>query len=167
MDVANLTLPRHATPADIPSLVALRRVLLTAMHGADVPDDWERPYAEMLATRLDDADFTALVVDGPTGPVACGIGVIERLLPGPGNPAGLRGQLLGMATLPDSRGQGHARLIVTSLLAWFQTRGVPRIDLNATPAGAHLYRSFGFTPSPYPVLTWRAPSPTPHHPPTP
>lgn len=39
------------------------------------------------------------------------------------------------------------------LLAWCDSIGLRRVDLNASPDGHHLYRSLGFADHPDPTLS--------------
>jgi GNAT superfamily N-acetyltransferase len=48
-------------------------------------------------------------------------------------------------THPNWRGRGHARHLVGHTLAVARARGIPRVKLDATAQGQHLYESFGFT----------------------
>lgn len=81
-----------------------------------------------------------------SGAVARSAGTCDSHAPGPGNPTGIRGHVFNMSTLPDHRRRGHARACLEALLDWFRTRTPARvINLNATPDGAALYRSIGFT----------------------
>jgi ribosomal protein S18 acetylase RimI-like enzyme len=99
-----------------------------------------------------------LVASGD-GLVACGIGVIEQRLPSPYNRAGRVGYIFGIVTDRAHRGRGHARAVMRDLLAWFDERGIERVDLHASDEGIPLYRSLGFTEHPEPTLTRRPPTP--------
>jgi ribosomal protein S18 acetylase RimI-like enzyme len=141
---------RLATPDDIPGLVELRAV----MH-ADAGHDWGTPAADWreacvaaLADRLADDRVRIVVVEGPEGLVACGMGVIDQRLPGPGNISGLAGHILAIVTDRRYRGRGHGRAVMAALLDWFDGRGLTRVDLVASPHGRGLYRAFGFVDHP-------------------
>ena len=43
------------------------------------------------------------------------------------------------------RGHGLARRLVDTMHAWCRTQGIQRLALNATEAGARVYREFGYT----------------------
>ncbi|WP_184967746.1 GNAT family N-acetyltransferase [Nonomuraea endophytica] len=149
---------RPATRADIPELVRLREVLADRMAedaGAPADDDWQEPYAKSLHERLGDPDVAVLVIDGDDGLAACGIGFIFQRFPGPGRWDGRFGYILGMATDPRHRRQGHGRAIMDALMSWYRDNDITRVDLHATSDGEPLYRSMGFT-QPYPALTWLA-----------
>ena len=54
------------------------------------------------------------------------------------------GYLSSMAVLPAAQRRGLGRALLDTVLAWFDGRGTSAIELDATPAGASLYRSRGF-----------------------
>ncbi len=147
---------RPATTDDIPGLVGLRGLLFAGLAGGWGPptagEGWQRACATVLAGRLGDGSLRALVVDGESGPAACGMGVVDHRLPSPYNASGLVGHVFGIVTAPPYRGRGYARAIVTALLAWFDERGLTRVDLNASADGQSLYRSLGFAVHPDPAM---------------
>jgi GNAT superfamily N-acetyltransferase len=77
------------------------------------------------------------------------------MLGDPGNPAGEYGYVFNVATDPDYRRRGYSRACIEALLDWYRERGVHKIDLKASAAGEPLYRSLGFTGSPYPLMRLR------------
>ncbi|MEE6263239.1 GNAT family N-acetyltransferase [Plantactinospora sonchi] len=88
----------------------------------------------------------------PGGLVACAVGVIETRLGDPTNPSGESGYVFNVATESGYRRRGYARACVARLLDWYRRRGIPVVDLRATPDGEALYRSLGFVSSATPVL---------------
>lgn len=77
------------------------------------------------------------VIDGPRGPVACGLAVLEQQLVG----------LFDIFTHPDHRGDGHAEHLVGELLGWSRQRGanlayLQMVSTNEPARG--LYRKFHF-----------------------
>ncbi len=151
---------RQATEGDIPELVRLRALLFQTLGGDffDPPSadgGWRAALATVLKHQLTAEDVRILVVDGDTGLAACGIGTIERRLPGSHLPNGRIGNVIGMVTDPAHRRRGHGRAILRSLLTWFQAREATRVDLHASKEGEPLYRSLGFTDHPDPSLYWR------------
>lgn len=50
-----------------------------------------------------------------------------------------------MAVHPSAQGRGIGRALMTALLEWLDRRGTPAVLLDATPAGAPLYLTLGFT----------------------
>ena len=148
---------REAAEADIPELVRLRAVLFHDLAGtwgtAPPGGQWQQACAGALLAALADQTVRVLVTEAGPGLACCGIGTIDRRLPSPFNPGGQVGHLFGIVTDPACRGQGHARAVTQALLSWFDQQGILRVDLNASPAGQHLYQSLGFTPHPDPVLS--------------
>src|SRR5690606_20588931 len=120
-------------PDDIPELVRLRELLFTDLAAEWGPPpaavSWKDRCADAMAGFLARDDTRISVIDGERGLVACGIGVIDLRLPMPHNPSGLIGYIFGVVTDPAHRRRGHARAIMEDLLAWFDGRGLTRVDL--------------------------------------
>lgn len=151
---------RRAVPEDIAELVRLRALLFeTSLHGAffnaGAGDGWRDACASVLAEQVHADDRRILVVDADAGLSACGIGTIERWLPGPHLPDGRIGHVIGVVTDPAHRRRGYSRAIMRGLLDWFRERRVARVDLHASRDGEPLYRALGFTDHPDPALSWR------------
>ncbi|MEV0399841.1 GNAT family N-acetyltransferase [Actinoallomurus sp. NPDC050550] len=149
---------RAAVVSDIPELIRLRALLFgdlgaTGWEAPPPGEDWLRACADALREQLTDDSVKILVIDGDTGLAACGIGAIDRRLPGPYNLSGLIGHVYGVVTDPAYRRRGHSRAIMEGLLGWFTDREVRRVNLNASPDGEPLYRSLGFTEHPAPTLS--------------
>lgn len=146
---------RAATTEDIPELVRLRGVLFSAM-GWDSADDWHDDAAQAFAAGLSSGDLAVIVVDDPAGGLcACGAVSFELRLPGPGFD-GQVAYVSSMVTEPAWRGRGLAREVLDGLLGVCASRGVRRVDLNATDDGRPLYVSRGFVePGGNPLLTLR------------
>jgi GNAT superfamily N-acetyltransferase len=151
---------RRAVPADAAALVVLRAAMYEAMgedaFGPEAP--WRADAAawfdrELRRTR----EVAAFVADVPgAGVVASALGLIEHPVPSPANPAGERGHVSQVSTLPAHRHRGYARGCLVALLDWYgRDTLATRIDLNATGDGEPLYRSLGFAPSPYAALRLR------------
>ena len=148
---------RWAGDDDVDELVRLRRLMFESM-GIEVTDTDDASTAPVLADGLASGDFFAAVVDSSSGDglAACGIGMVLRLVPGPGHPTGLSGHIGSMVTDDHHRRRGHARAVLTALLGRFDELGIQRISLHATDVGAPLYVSEGFTSPPNPELVrWK------------
>ena len=133
--------------------------MLKAVH-SDEGGPWREASERLLREGFARGDVAAFVVDHPLEQarlVAGGVAVIVQRLGGPHNPSGRYGHVQSMATDVEFRRQGFARAILAALLAWFEQRGVLRVDLHASPMGEHLYRSMGFTEGAEPELRWRSP----------
>ncbi|MFF7200572.1 GNAT family N-acetyltransferase [Streptomyces sp. NPDC008141] len=149
-----MTAARRATPEDALELVRLRKVMQDSCHGPNPDVSWQPAAVATLRARLaePDGDLTAFVVDRPGGLAACAVGTIEHRLGGPGNPHGVSGYVFSVATDPDMRRRGHSRACMEALLAWFEERGVRKIDLRASSEGEPLYTSLGFARTPDPAM---------------
>lgn len=148
---------RRAAEADAGELLRLRRVMLEAVTGKDVPGPWQETAWATLRQRLAERDdsFAAYVVanpDRPGGLVACVVGVIESRLGGPNNPTGDVGYVFNVATDPDYRRRGYSRACMEALIDWYRRRGVTSVDLRASAEGEPLYRALGFVPSTAPTM---------------
>ncbi len=147
---------RRARAKDVDALLTLRVVMFEAMGTpAEVLADpvWREAASEWLADRLDDAG-TRLVVADVDGVVASGaVGEVTRLTPGPSCPNGSVGLISNVATLTGFRGRGLAAACTEDLVRWFEgSTDVTRIDLFATETGSLIYRSRGFSTSPFPAM---------------
>jgi GNAT superfamily N-acetyltransferase len=149
---------RRATADDAAELVRLRAVMIADLSLPDGDDNWREPSRQILAKRLDEpsATMAAFVVDRPDGAgeglAACVVGTIEQRLGRPGDPEGRTGYVFSVATDPDMRRRGYSRQCMNALLNWYREAGLRRVDLRASPDGAPLYRSLGFTPSRDPAM---------------
>ena len=151
-----MTQVRRAGAGDVDELVRLRALLFGALGNswgrAPGGDEWRKAAAERFAELVDAADACVLVVDGDDGLAACGTCLTDRRVPSPYNPRGSVAHLLGMVTDPAYRRRGYARAILGGLVEWCDDNGIDRIDLNASPDGAALYREFGFREHPDPTM---------------
>lgn len=150
--------PRRAVVADVPELVRLRRIIFEG-HPAEHREEWLKPCAEFLRERLELAEPTlcATVVGDPAPGgrlAACAVGWIDNHLPSPVSEHGTLGYIGSVTTDAEFRGRGLASLVLTSLMGWFEERGVPRVELQTTPDAFALYRKFGFEELPTPAMRW-------------
>ncbi|HEV7649434.1 MAG TPA: GNAT family N-acetyltransferase [Actinophytocola sp.] len=147
---------RGATLDDVPDLVELRGLLFAHMADGWGPPTagagWQEACAAAFAGQLSTDRMRVLVIDGDGEVAACGLGVVDQRLPSPYNASGLVGHVFGIVTRPGYRKRGYARAVVTGLLAWFDARGLTRVDLNASADGQSLYRSLGFAMHPDPEM---------------
>jgi GNAT superfamily N-acetyltransferase len=152
---------RRATPDDAAELMRLRGVMLGSMDGGQpLTGDWQTSGAAGLRERLtaEAARLAAFVVDRPdrAGVAACVVGQVDRRLPGPRDPDGLRGYVYNVATDPAYRRRGFSRACMTALLEWFAGRGVRVVDLRASADGEPLYASLGFVRTEDPAMRFIA-----------
>ncbi len=126
----------------------LRGVMLASARGREPePGPWQETSSRVLFRGLAAGDVAAFVVAKPDRPgelAACAVGIIERRLGSPRNPAGESGLVVNVSTEEDYRRRGYSRACMVALLAWFEQRGIFVVDLRSTPMGEQLYRSLGF-----------------------
>ena len=85
--------------------------------------------------------------------MSAAVGEVTSLIPGPTCPNGSVGLISNVATRPHARGRGLASACTEASSRWFEDEtDVTRIDLFATEAGALIYRTRGFTTSPFPAM---------------
>jgi ribosomal protein S18 acetylase RimI-like enzyme len=139
----------------------LRGVMLGSMEGGQpLTGDWQAAGAAGLRERIatEAARLAAFVVDrpDPAGLAACVIGQVDRRLPGPRDPDGLRGYVYNVATDTAYRRRGFSRACMTAVLEWFAGRGVRVVDLRASADGEPLYASLGFVRTKDPAMRFIA-----------
>lgn len=140
---------RLAHADDAGEVVRLAALLFSSM-GMDASGSaWQEAGRRHVRERLG-RDMAAFVVDHPEQPdhlVAAAAGTISRRLPTPLNPSASAGYVQWVWTEPEFRGQGLGRLVMSSLLAWFDGRDVRTVELHATAMAESLYLELGFDDS--------------------
>jgi ribosomal protein S18 acetylase RimI-like enzyme len=142
---------RRATPADLPTVGRLGALLVEEHYGFD-PRRFlsARPgtpagYASFMSAQLEDPDVAVLVADDNGGVIGYAFAAIEgydyMALRGPA------GVLHDVVVDPGRRGRGVGRLLIEAALAFFRSRGVPRVVLSTAEqneAAQRLFASKGF-----------------------
>lgn len=72
--------------------------------------------------------------------------------PGPSCLDPRMGWIYNVFVEPDHRGRGVARRLVEAIHAWCRGQGIERLALNATEAGAGVYRGLGYSSVPEPMM---------------
>ena len=117
---------------------------------------WYPAAREVIVSRMARGTLAAFVVEDErpavngeagSGPllVACAVVTLEERLPGPGFPRGRSGSMSSVFVVPEHRGGGLARSVVSAGLGWLSEKGAEVVDLHATPDAERLYRSLGFS----------------------
>lgn len=60
--------------------------------------------------------------------------------------------IYNMFVEPAHRGRGVARRLIEAMHAWCREQGIERLALNATEAGARVYRAIGYSVVPDPMM---------------
>ena len=142
---------RRATPADLPRIGRLGALLVEEHYDFD-PRRFlaARPgtpagYASFMGAQLEDPDVAVLVADDDGDVIGYAFAAIEgydyMALRGPA------GVLHDIIVDPEHRGRGVGRLLLDATLAFFRSRGVPRVVLSTAEqneAAQRLFASMGF-----------------------
>jgi ribosomal protein S18 acetylase RimI-like enzyme len=142
---------RRATPADLSRIGRLGALLVKEHYDFD-PQRFlaARPgtpagYASFMGTQLEDPDIAVLVADDNGDVIGYAYAAVEgydyMALRGPA------GVLHDVIVDPAHRGQGVGRLLLDATLAFFRSRGVPRVVLSTAArneAAQRLFTSMGF-----------------------
>jgi GNAT superfamily N-acetyltransferase len=141
---------RHATVADIPDLVWLRRMMFKAM-GFDDPaqlDATDAASTAYFAKAIPAEEFYGWLAVTPAGVAVSSGGVVfDQHPPGPSNLSGRIGYIMNVVTVPRYRHQGIARRIIQAMLEWLAEQNIRRVTLHATEMGKPMYEELGFVDS--------------------
>lgn len=150
-DSQTVPLIRRATPADLPWIGRLGALLVEEHYEFDprrflaakprTPAD----YASFISTQLEDSDKAVLVADDNGNVVGYAYAAIEgydyMALRGPA------GVLHDLVVNPEHRNRGVGLLLLDAALAFFKSRGVPRVVLSTAErneAAQRLFARMGF-----------------------
>lgn len=153
-------LPRRATGHDVASLVDLRSTMFSAM-GSDVGDHtapWRVAATLWFEEQLARPQlFAGFVIGHPVdGVVAAALGICDARAPSPHDQSGTHGHVFNICTDPSHRRQGYGQACLSALVDWFRTdTAVTVVHLNATPEGAGMYTSAGFSQPAFPTMRLR------------
>jgi ribosomal protein S18 acetylase RimI-like enzyme len=137
---------RRATRADVPSLGTLGGLLVQEHHDFDrrrflpVSSGTPQHYGAFLGSQLDDADAIVLVAEHDGKVIGYVFGAVEGYdylsLRGPA------GVVHDLIVDPKHRGHGVGRLLLTEILALFQSRRAPRVVLSTAEQNSGAQRLF-------------------------
>lgn len=137
---------RPATVDDIPILVSYRRSMFESMGIAD--ETALSAMCEVMSRYLHQAlpggEYRGWVAEAGGVVIASGGLVIQRLPPSPRNMDGRHGYIMNIYTEPAWRRKGVATAILTTILDYLRSLGVPVATLHATQDGRPVYERFGF-----------------------
>jgi len=142
---------RRATPTDLPVIGRLGALLVKEHYDFD-PQRFlaarpETPagYASFISTQLEDSDKSVLVADDNGDVIGYAYAAVEgydyMALRGPA------GVLHDVIVDPEHRGRGVGRLLIDAVLAFFRSRGVPRVVLataEQNETAQRLFAGMGF-----------------------
>ncbi|MDQ3803324.1 MAG: GNAT family N-acetyltransferase [Acidobacteriota bacterium] len=142
---------RRATPADLQRIGRLGALLVEEHYGFDsrrflaARPGTPEGYASFIGTQLEDSDKAVLVADDKGEVIGYAYAAVEgydyMALRGPA------GVLHDVIVDPGHRGRGVGRLLLDAALAFFRSRGTPRVVLSTAErneAAQRLFASAGF-----------------------
>ena len=142
---------RRATPADLPEIGRLGALLIKEHYDFDpqrflaAKPETSAGYASFLSAQLEDTDKAVLVADDNGDVIGYAYAAVEgydyMALRGPA------GVLHDIIVAPEHRGRGVGRLLLDATLAFFRSRGVPRVVLSTAErneAAQRLFAHMGF-----------------------
>ena len=154
---------RQATSEHFDAVIELRALLLEgseasyACTSVEEKKRWRATYKAWLHDVLGSSPSTRLLVAlNGDQVVGCVTGFVDRRAPGPDCINGLCGWVQSMVVLPAFRSQGLSRMLMASLMNWFDSMQVGKVVLQATPAAEPLYQRMGYRRSSEYVWAWQA-----------
>lgn len=141
---------RHATPADVRTLVEFRMAMFRDMGWTDEVRLAELAprYAEYVRDASTRGDFVAWIAEEGDRAVG-GVGVLwERVPPTVRNLTGRQAYILAVYVRPEARRRGIAQVLLDNAVAYAKENGAEVISLHYSPAGKGLYEKYGFVESP-------------------
>ncbi|MEB0047431.1 GNAT family N-acetyltransferase [Pseudomonas sp. DC1.2] len=154
---------RPATSEHFDAVIELRALLLEgseanyACVSVEERKLWRDAYSAWLRDVLSRSQTTQLLVavcDGRV--VGCVTGFVDRRAPGPDCLNGLCGWVQSLVVSPAFRSRGLSRVLMQSLMEWFEGRQVGKVVLQSTPAAEPLYERIGYSRSSEYIWTWPA-----------
>lgn len=135
---------------DIPTIVAQRRHMYESMGYKDRErlDAMESEFGLWLHDKLEDGHYHNWFVVDENGEIAAGAGLwLVDWPPQMMDFSPYRGYVMNVFTEPGHRKQGHARLLVDTILQWCSDHGIRVVMLHASDCGRPVYESLGFEPT--------------------
>lgn len=136
---------RAATAADIPTIVHHREQMFrdmgTVCDYAAMAEACARWYHEALPAGT----YRGWLVDSGEALAGGGGLIVVPWSPGPSRLDPRMAWVYNVFIEPAHRGQGLARRLLHTMHAWCLEQGIERVALNATAAGARVYRELGYT----------------------
>lgn len=137
---------RPATTADIPDLIALRRLMFESMGYRDEAalERMSTASTHYMAETLPTGEIRAWVAEANGQVVAGGAIVIHSAPPTIRNLDGREGYIMNVATLPQWRCQGIATALLHVMLDALRAADITAVSLHASEEGRPIYVRAGF-----------------------
>lgn len=135
---------RAARLADLPVIEELVAGMFRDLGTATQPAAWSAALQRALTARLGHDVGLYVTVNPADQPIAVAVGVVDQRLPSPRRLAGRIGYVEWLATHPQHRRRGAARMALTELLRWFDEQAIEAVDVHAGDSALPLYIELGF-----------------------
>ncbi len=137
-----------AAKADIPLMAESRLAMFADMFPEEdmsgIRQEFLDAATRYYAEKLGSPDEHSLIAKLGDQAIGCGTIMFQKRAPSIKNMKNLYGYILNIYVRPEFRGRGAATGIMQALMSEAKGRGVKRIGLHASRAGANVYRKLGF-----------------------
>jgi len=152
---------RRASIDDIPTLVLHHRrmfeEILKARHEPFTIfqlESMDKAYTEKLQIQLANGICTAWVIEDKNRIIASGAVSLMTTVPVPADPSYQAASLHSIYTDKDYREKGLASRITKIAVDYCKSRGIKRMQLNASDAGRPVYETIGFRTADNAMRLW-------------
>ena len=136
---------RKANEEDIALLSETRKLQLIDEGIAPNCDIDEELFA-FFKKWLKSSDFVQFIAEEDGKLLSTAAVIYYDLPPSFTNKIGVRGYVTNVYTVPEHRGKGLAKMLLTELLNDAKSRGIKKLWLGASKLGRPLYEKLGFIP---------------------
>jgi GNAT superfamily N-acetyltransferase len=143
---------RPASAADVAHIVDHRERMFREMGTACDYDTMAAACTRWYTEALPAGTYRGWLAEHDRGVIGGGGLIVMPWSPGPSRFDPRMAWIYNVFVEPAHRGQGVARGLIDAMRAWCREQGIERLALNATEAGARVYRDQGYTVVPEPMM---------------
>lgn len=136
---------RKANEEDIALLSETRKLQLID-EGIEPNCDIDEELFAFFKKWLESSDFVQFIAEEDGKLLSTAAVIYYDLPPSFTNKIGVRGYVTNVYTVPEHRGKGLAKMLLTELLNDAKSRGIKKLWLGASKLGRPLYEKLGFIP---------------------
>lgn len=136
---------RKANEEDIVLLSETRKLQLID-EGIEPNCDIDEELFAFFKKWLESSDFVQFIAEEDGKLLSTAAVIYYDLPPSFTNKIGVRGYVTNVYTVPEHRGKGLAKMLLTELLNDTKSRGIKKLWLGASKLGRPLYEKLGFIP---------------------
>jgi GNAT superfamily N-acetyltransferase len=135
---------RRATVADIPAIVSHRERMFREMGTVCDYDAMAAACARWYAEALPVGTYRGWMAELDAAVIGGGGMIVTPWSPGPSRLDPRMAWVYNVFVDPGHRGLGVATQLMDAMHGWCREQGIERLALNATEAGARVYRELGY-----------------------